>query len=79
KDVKDPTTFRDPNPVGTGPFVLGNYTDQQYSMDKNPKYWQADKIAIKHLILPATNTMVGTTFLKPFEAPRAVAHTASRT
>lgn len=58
--VKDPTTWRDPNPVGTGPFVLGNYTDQQYSMNKNPRYWQADKIAIKHLILPATNTQLDT-------------------
>lgn len=58
--VKDPRTWRDPNPVGTGPFVLGNYTDQQYSMNKNPKYWQADKIAIKHLILPATNTQLDT-------------------
>jgi peptide/nickel transport system substrate-binding protein len=58
--VKDPTTWRDPNPVGTGPFVLGNYSDQQYSMDKNPRYWQADKIAIKHLVLPATNTQLDT-------------------
>ncbi|PZE65137.1 ABC transporter substrate-binding protein [Curtobacterium sp. MCBD17_021] len=58
--VEDPTTWRDPNPVGTGPFVLGNYTDQQYSMDKNPKYWQADEIAIEHLILPATNTQLDT-------------------
>ncbi|MCJ1714069.1 ABC transporter substrate-binding protein [Curtobacterium sp. VKM Ac-2922] len=60
KGVTDPTTFRDPNPVGTGPFVLGNYTDQQYSMDKNPRYWQAQKIVIKHLILPATNTQLDT-------------------
>ncbi|QZQ57232.1 ABC transporter substrate-binding protein [Curtobacterium sp. TC1] len=60
RGVKDPTTWRDPNPVGTGPFVLGNYTDQQYSMNKNPTYWQADKIAIKHLILPATNTQLDT-------------------
>jgi peptide/nickel transport system substrate-binding protein len=58
--VKDPTTWRDPDPVGTGPFVLGNYSDQQYSMDKNPRYWQAGKIAIKHLILPATNTQLDT-------------------
>jgi peptide/nickel transport system substrate-binding protein len=58
--VKDPTTWRDPNPVGTGPFVLGNYSDQQYSMDKNPRYWQAGKIAIKHLVLPATNTQLDT-------------------
>ncbi|WP_254788018.1 ABC transporter substrate-binding protein [Curtobacterium sp. MMLR14_010] len=58
--VKDPTTWRDPNPVGTGPFVLGNYSDQQYSMDKNPRYWQAGKIAIEHLVLPATNTQLDT-------------------
>ncbi|WP_258368831.1 ABC transporter substrate-binding protein [Curtobacterium sp. MCBD17_030] len=58
--VEDPTTWRDPNPIGTGPFVLGNYTDQQYSMDKNRRYWQADEIAIKHLILPATNTQLDT-------------------
>ncbi|WP_258374540.1 MULTISPECIES: ABC transporter substrate-binding protein [unclassified Curtobacterium] len=58
--VEDPTTWRDPNPIGTGPFVLGNYTDQQYSMDKNRRYWQADEIAIEHLILPATNTQLDT-------------------
>lgn len=58
--VADPTTWRDPDPVGTGPFVLGNYSDQQYSMDKNPRYWQADEIAIEHLVLPATNTQLDT-------------------
>ncbi|WIB11721.1 ABC transporter substrate-binding protein [Curtobacterium sp. MCPF17_052] len=58
--MEDPTTWRDPNPIGTGPFVLGNYTDQQYSMDKNRRYWQADEIAIEHLILPATNTQLDT-------------------
>ncbi|KNY06550.1 peptide ABC transporter substrate-binding protein [Microbacterium sp. GCS4] len=59
-DVKDPGTFRNENPVGTGPFVLGNYNDQQYSMDKNPDYWQADKIEIEHIILPSTNTQLDT-------------------
>jgi peptide/nickel transport system substrate-binding protein len=58
--VKDPTTYRDPDPVGTGPFVLGKYNPLQYSMDKNPKYWQADKIEIQHLILPATNNQLDT-------------------
>ncbi len=29
-------------------------------MDKNPTYWQADKIAIEHLVLPATNTQLDT-------------------
>ena len=58
KDVKDPTTFRNPDPVGTGPYMLGNFAAQQYTMDKNPKYWQADKVAAEHLILPAVNTQL---------------------
>ncbi|GAB3399860.1 ABC transporter substrate-binding protein [Schumannella luteola] len=58
--VKDPTTWRNPNPIGTGPFTLGNYSPLQYSMDKNKSYWQADKIQIEHLILPATNSQLDT-------------------
>lgn len=58
KDVKDPTTFRNPDPVGTGPYMLGNFAAQQYTMDKNPNYWQADKVAAEHLILPAVNTQL---------------------
>ncbi|PSL38392.1 peptide/nickel transport system substrate-binding protein [Labedella gwakjiensis] len=60
KDVDDPGTWRNENPVGSGPFTLGNYNQQQYSMDKNEDYWQADKIEIEHLILPATNTQLDT-------------------
>ena len=59
-DVEDPGTWRNEDPVGTGPFVLGNYNDQQYSMDKNPDYWQADSIEIEHVILPATNSQLDT-------------------
>lgn len=60
KDVQDPGTWRNEDPVGTGPFVLGNYNDQQYSMDRNPDYWQADRIEIEHIILPATNSQLDT-------------------
>ena len=60
KDVDDPGTWRNEDPVGTGPFVLGNYNDQQYSMDKNQDYWQADSIEIEHIILPATNSQLDT-------------------
>lgn len=59
-DVEDPGTWRNEDPVGTGPFVLGNYNDQQYSMDKNPDYWQADSIEIEHILLPATNSQLDT-------------------
>lgn len=58
KDVEDPTTFRNPDPVGTGPYTLGNFAAQQYTIDKNATYWQADKVAAEHIILPATNTQL---------------------
>ena len=59
-EVDDPSTWRNEDPIGSGPFVLGNYNQQQYSMDKNEDYWQADSIEIEHLILPATNTQLDT-------------------
>jgi peptide/nickel transport system substrate-binding protein len=59
-DVDDPSTWRNEDPIGSGPFTLGNYNQQQYSMDKNEDYWQADSIEIEHLILPATNTQLDT-------------------
>ncbi|WP_085368682.1 ABC transporter substrate-binding protein [Leifsonia sp. NCR5] len=56
KDVKNPDTWRDPNPVGTGPYTLGNFSSQQYTMDKNESYWQADKVEVKHLVLPSATS-----------------------
>ncbi|MGK9149251.1 ABC transporter substrate-binding protein [Plantibacter flavus] len=56
KDVKSPDTWRNPDPVGTGPYVLGNFSSQQYTMDKNESYWQADKIEVNHLVLPASTS-----------------------
>ncbi|MFJ8895544.1 ABC transporter substrate-binding protein [Leifsonia sp. NPDC102414] len=56
KDVKNPDTWRDPNPVGTGPYTLGNFSSQQYTMDKNESYWQADKVQVKHLVLPSATS-----------------------
>ncbi|WP_243694835.1 ABC transporter substrate-binding protein [Labedella populi] len=59
-EVEDPATWRNEDPIGSGPFTLGNYNQQQYSMDKNEDYWQADSVEIEHLILPATNTQLDT-------------------
>ena len=58
KDVDDPESYRNPDPVGTGPYTLGNFAAQQYTVDKNQDYWQADKVAAEHIILPATNTQL---------------------
>jgi peptide/nickel transport system substrate-binding protein len=41
--VSNPTTWADPNPVGTGPFLLSSFSPQGYLLVKNPHYWQPGK------------------------------------
>ncbi|MDF2760087.1 MAG: extracellular solute-binding protein family 5 [Thermomicrobiales bacterium] len=44
KDVEDPITFQNENPVGTGPFTeIGTFQPQYYEIHKNPNYWQEGK------------------------------------
>lgn len=45
--VSNPTTFADNHPVGSGPYLLKTFTPQAITMVKNPKYWQADKVAVQ--------------------------------
>jgi peptide/nickel transport system substrate-binding protein len=54
----DPVTWTNDNPVGTGPYTLGQFTPNQYTLNKNPNYWQADKVAASQLVLPASNTQL---------------------
>ncbi len=49
----DPTKFTNPKPVGTGPFTLDKFAPTQYSLKKNPTYWQAAKIAPTEVVFPA--------------------------
>ena len=51
--VPDPTKFTNPKPVGTGPFTLDKFAPTQYSLKKNPSYWQAAKIAPTEVVFPA--------------------------
>ena len=46
--VKDPATFTNPNPVGSGPFTrITRFTTQDYVLSKNLRYWQKGKPLIK--------------------------------
>ncbi len=56
--VDDPTTYADEDPVGTGPFTLGDFAPNQYSMVKNDAYWQADAVQIGEVVYPASNTQL---------------------
>lgn len=50
-DVEDPSTWRNEEPVGSGPFTLGNFTPLQYTMDRYDGYWQ--DVEVEHVVLPA--------------------------
>ena len=58
KDVSDPVTATDEKPVGTGPYTLGDFGPNQYKLEKNATYWQADKVAAAELVIPASNTQL---------------------
>jgi len=54
KDVSDPMTFTNDNPVGTGPFTqVTKFEEQIYVLDKNPYYWQSGKPAYQGIRYPA--------------------------
>jgi len=58
KNVADPATFTNPDPVGSGPFArVGRFTAQDYVFNKNPHYWKpgAPKIACLEYTQAASN------------------------
>jgi len=53
KDVSDPLTWTNDNPVGTGPFTqVTKFDTQIYVLEKNPYYWQPGKPAYKGIRYP---------------------------
>jgi peptide/nickel transport system substrate-binding protein len=59
--IKNPATFTDPNPVGTGPFVLKSFSPQLVVLDKNPRFWMPGKPKVAEVKLPvlSSNTAGG--------------------
>jgi peptide/nickel transport system substrate-binding protein len=54
KDVSDPLTWTNDNPVATGPFTeVTKFESQIYVIEKNPYYWQEGKPAFQGLRYPA--------------------------
>ena len=48
----DPTKYLTDKPVGTGPFTLTKYQPSLAVYDKNPNYWQADKVKVDQVQFP---------------------------
>ncbi len=50
KDVADPVTFTNPEPVATGPFTqVRVFRNQVYELGRNPHYWQPGRPAVSGL------------------------------
>jgi peptide/nickel transport system substrate-binding protein len=50
--ISNPAEVTNDKPVVTGPFVLGDFNPSQYTLKKNPTYWQAGKVAPDELVFP---------------------------
>jgi|SRR5579875_876492 len=52
----NPVKFTDPNPVGTGPYVVKSFSPEDLLLAKNPHYWQPGEPKIAELNYPAWDT-----------------------
>ncbi len=53
KNVKDPATFTNENPVGSGPFTeIDTFTAQLYIQCRNPNYWDNANLDVDCLRVP---------------------------
>ena len=55
----NPQSFTDPHPIVTGPYVVNHFSSSEYTLKRNPRYWQASKIkvpAIKEIALSGNST-----------------------
>jgi peptide/nickel transport system substrate-binding protein len=57
--VKNPATYADPNPVGTGPYKLKSFTPQGFTLTKNEGYWQASKAKVQNVFFPVYTSNTG--------------------
>ena len=55
----NPATFADANPVGTGPYMLGSFTPQGFTLKKNPNYWQPSAVKVASVYFPAYTSNTG--------------------
>lgn len=51
--IGNPVKFTDTHPIGTGPFMLGSFQPTQYTLKRNPYYWQKSKVKVSAIDWPA--------------------------
>jgi len=50
--ISNPATFADPNPIGTGPFVVSQFSAQKYTLTANKNYWNKASVHVPSIIFP---------------------------
>jgi len=67
--IKDPVTYADSNPVGTGAYTVGPCTPQNITYLANPHYWQHGLPKIAKVLYPAfTSNDTANTYLATGQA-----------
>lgn len=58
KGVSNPLKFTDPNPVGTGPFMVSSFSSENMRMVRNPRFWMKGepKVAALNFTSFSSNT-----------------------
>ncbi len=54
--VASPTTFTNPHPVGSGPFLLRSWDSNQVVYTRNPHYWQHDRPYLNGVTMSAVKS-----------------------
>jgi peptide/nickel transport system substrate-binding protein len=52
QNVSNPAAFANPNPVGTGPYKVSQFSTLRYTLSRNTKYWQLSKVHVPSIIFP---------------------------
>lgn len=50
--ITNPVSQKDPRPIGSGPFTVSSCSPQLLTYQKNPTYWQANKVKIDRIVYP---------------------------
>lgn len=72
--VKNPVTYTDPHPVGTGAYLEKSYTPQEFVLVKNPHYWQASKVKVQTIEFPVVSENANTVWLNLSEGKYTAAN-----
>src|SRR5215831_6442971 len=54
--VSNPVTYADPSPVGTGPYMLGKFSPQGYTLKMNPLFRSKGSLHVPEIDFPSYNT-----------------------